>query len=200
MNSRTLIPALILTAALTAFVASSDAAAPTNDWEQAFQIVRASLDPDTFRLTLTITQPWHPFRIQSHEGPPDDSALWISSAQFQPTNEHYFTYVDELAGSLTTNGRTYRAALGDNLWTINQAFVGYPFLTNPVIRFHSSADSSIIIGYGDGLYSNAVETAVTSNLPAAYFRMWSSNADPRNAVIQVKTNISDTDWQDLPNH
>ncbi|MCE9616590.1 MAG: hypothetical protein K8T26_20130 [Lentisphaerae bacterium] len=177
-------------------------AGPPQDWESAFKIVNAALDPQTFQLTLTVTwmgQTNYPFRIQAHDGPPSDSAPWITSAPIFSTN-HYYTYHDDLSGSLTTNGKTYRGSVGEGVLTINEEFVPYPFMTNPVVSIKqaSSGSNTLVVEYADGLYSNSVPMPLPPGTSRAYFRLWSPDVCPSNAVLLVNTSMNASIWSPIP--
>ena len=50
--------------------------------------------------------------------------------------------------------------------------------------------------YGEGIYSNTVPVTASNDVTAAFFRMWSPDDDPTNALIQVSTNNIGGGWTD----
>jgi hypothetical protein len=77
--------------------------------------------------------------------------------------------------------------------------MGYPFLSNPVVRIHDYALQSNVVAveYVNGIYSNMVVAAISNDLSAAYFRLWSPDNDPKHALIKVSTDRLDGTWTNL---
>jgi len=55
---------------------------------------------------------------------------------------------------------------------------------------------ALAVEYGEGIYSNTVPVALSNDVSAAFFRVWSPDDDPTNAVIQVCTNHLVGGWTD----
>ncbi len=192
------------------FVAGTD---PTNT-TSVFKFTSMALDPETFIVTLGIGAPaeGRQYGLLSHHGPPASNSTWhVVGTQLGGRDE--ITFVDDVTSSLTHSGITYRAfvslgpvapgtvvtSLESMVTSVNEEFIAYPFLTNPVVTVESADTSDeLLITYGEGLYSNQVPCTLPQTQAFGFFRMYSTNNDPVNAVIQMNTDLKGGVWSKLP--
>lgn len=164
-----------------------------------FVIESIGLDPDTFILTLVVqVKSGQVYAVQAHDGPSDstNAVVWTTIGT-QTASGPTLTFVDDLSGSLSYAGKTYRGVIGGSVYTVNEGYIGYPFLTNPVVRFQSDPISNTIpLQYSQGIYSNTVPVTLSTGPSAAFFRMWSPDNDPKHATIQMSTDRMGAIWTD----
>ena len=74
---------------------------PTNS-TQLFQMESATLDPDTFAVTLVISTPRNDlfYGVQAHDGPYASNATWQALSERLGTGTT-LTFIDDVSGSLT---------------------------------------------------------------------------------------------------
>jgi hypothetical protein len=176
-------------------VVGSTFAGPPSD---VFKIQSIGLDPDTFVVTLVVSvgvRSGHEFGLQAHDGAPTTNAVAWTLIGTQTASGPTLTFVDDVSGSLSYSGKTYMGVISTNVYTVNQEYIGYPFLTNPVVTVRNQPLCNVIpLQYGEGIYSNTVSVALSNGGTAAFFRMWSPDNDPKNALIQVCTNSFGQGW------
>lgn len=180
---------------------------PTNS-TQLFQMESATLDPDTFAVTLVISTPRNDlfYGVQAHDGPYASNATWQALSERLGTGTT-LTFIDDVSGSLTHAGKTYRGFVAEqsgapsNSWmiTANEEFIAYPFLLSPQIALEETGPANeLLITYGEGIYSNHINYAPPAGQEVGFFRIFSTNNDPINASIQIQTNLVQPTWSDVP--
>jgi len=199
----------LLVSGLSAYsaVAGSD---PTNNPSinpSIFKLLRVDLEPDTFIVTLMI-ETLHTdlfYGIQAHAGPPVSNAVWHVLHERLSTGAT-LTFIDDVSGSLTHTGKTYRGFITQSLdaptnqWitTANEEFIAYPFLSSPKVAMEMTGSTNeLLITYGEGIYSNRVQCPIPVRQTVGYFRMYSTNNDPADAIIQMSTNLEKSIWSDV---
>jgi hypothetical protein len=181
---------------------------PTNS-SSVFQIEGVGLDPDAFAVTIVINTPREDifYGLQAHDGPPVSNATWHVLQEKLGTGTT-LTFIDDVSGSLTHSGKTYRGfitlSLGapTNKWitTVDEEFIAYPFLSSPHVAMElTGPTNALLITYGEGIYSNRVQYSPPAGQSVSFFRMLSTDNDPANAFIQVMTNLEESIWSDLAN-
>jgi hypothetical protein len=170
----------------------------------------AQLNPKTFELSPLVSHPSDPFdplarfifTLQYHPGPPDTNATWLTSSQFLAPGSGTHSVPINI-GTLSHNGTTYRLAIlrePDNytnaILSANEVYIPYPFLSNTTVSVERPEEGSelVTIGYEQDIYSNSVTATRSSDAPSAFFRMWSPDNDPVNAIIQMSTNGIGGPW------
>jgi hypothetical protein len=166
-----------------------------------FIIDSIHLHPGTFEVTLVVNVGNAPsgqtYGVEAHPGPPTSNTVTWTLIGTQVATGSTLTFVDHLSGPLLHPGKTYRGVIGGSVFTVNEGFVGYPRLSNPLVRVsRQSQGAAFAVDYGEGIYSNTVPVTVPDGVTTAFFRMWSPDDDPTNAVIQVRTNTITGDWAD----
>ena len=131
--------------------------------------------------------------------------LWLNSWVQQPTGAT-LNFTDDVSGSLTHTGKTYRGFVTRSLdaptnqWitTVNEEFIAYPFLLSPQVAMEvTGATNELLITYGEGIYSNRVQCPIPVGQAVGFFRMYSTNNDPADAIIQMSTNLEKSIWSDV---
>lgn len=179
---------------------------PHPDPTQIFQLVSTNLNPNSFEVTISL---WVPkmriYTVEACDGSSSDSnATWIALIHIQGgVTDEVFTFTDTVS-PLSTKGKTYRGAVynDDNtaaIYTANEIFIPYPYLENPVIRsVNVGNNNQTTIEYGEGIYSNTVSVALPPNISFGFFRVYSPDEYPTNAVIQLTTNLNSRTWLNVP--
>lgn len=170
-------------------------------------VAQIGLDPQTFALTLGAQVEYSPVligrtvAIQAHDGPPISNATWRTVAEV-PYSQSQYVY-SAGCGTLTQSGMTFREAVlrepGDYtnaIYTVNEAYLAYPFLSNATVRIQEPRPESnaMTVAYAQNIYSNSVTAALPPDATAVFFRMWSPDNDPKNAIIQMCTNTLGGAW------
>jgi hypothetical protein len=180
------------------------------DTASIFQLSSVALNPDTFIVTLTIATHREDLQygILAHHGSPATNSIWRVVAT-QPGTSELLSFTDNVSGSLTHTGITYCGflslgtvapgtvvtSLQGVVASVNEEFIAYPFLSHPNVGLDvTGTTNELRITYGEGIYSNQVVFSLPAGRTSGFFRMLSTNNDPVNAVIQVKTNLSDATW------
>lgn len=188
---------LILTALLCIIGVETESAVP--DPLPIFVIDSICLHPGTFEVTLVVNvgdvPPIGTYGVEAHTGQPTTNAVeWTLIGTQVPTGGK-LVFVDHLSGSLLHPGKTYRGVLNGTVYTANEAFVGYPRLKDPTVRVCGELQNNrLAVSYAEGIYSNTVSVKVPDAATTAFFRMWSPDDDPKNAIMQVCTNSLGTNW------
>ncbi len=152
--------------------------------------------------------------VYVHEGPPDAPASpWRALGPIDSTNTASFLH--DSAGALSHTGKTYHisgfysgrvsvviapfppvaSGIAGDIETA--FFLDYPFMTNPVLRAYLPEGSNglLVVEYQDGLYSNRVSVSVPVGQDAAgFYRLYSPDADPTNAVIEFRNSLRGGTW------
>ena len=83
---------------------------------------------------------------------------------------------------------------------MNEVFVSYPFLNTPYVNLGTvnSVSNQITVHYGEGIYTNFTVLNLPTNTISAFFRLFSPDKYPTNAIIQFKTNLLSGSWTDVP--
>ncbi len=179
---------------------------PTNT-PTVFQLERVELDPDTFTVTLVINTPRDDlfYGVQAHNGPPVSNTTWQVLQERRGTGSS-LTFTDDVSGSLTHTGKTYRGFVSlqsgapSNSWvtTVNEEFISYPFLSSPQVAVQMTGSTNELrITYGEGIYSNQIQYTFPAGQAIGFFRLNSTDNDPVNAQIQVKTNFANSTWNNV---
>ena len=180
---------------------------PTND-PSIFQINSISLDSDSFTVTLVVSTPREDlfYGVLAHSGPPSSNAT-LHVLQERPGTGSTLTFIDDVSGSLTHEGRTYRgfvalesgAPEGLRVLSANEEFIAYPFLSSPqIVLEETEPTNELLITYGEGIYSNRINYIPPAGQKVGFFRISSSNNDPINATIQIQTDLVGSTWTNVP--
>lgn len=181
---------------------------PTNT-PDVFQIESVHLDATTFIVTVTICTPRTDliYGVLAHDGPAASNATWQAIGE-QVGNGSTAVFLDDVSGSLTHTGRSYRgfvslelgAPPAQRVLTRNEEFLAYPFMNAPTLSVNptSPATDHIVIDYGESLYSNRVGWTIPGDADHGVFRMYTPDGDPSNAVIQIAPDAQAGSWTNLP--
>jgi hypothetical protein len=180
---------------------------PTNA-PDVFQIQSIRLAPDTFIVTLVINTPRTDliYGVLTHDGPSDSNATWqVVGEQIGTGNTA--TFLDDVSGSLTHTGKSYRgfvslelgAPPAERVLTKNEEFIAYPFMHTPTLSVSptSSPNDRVVLTYGESIYSNSVDWNIPSNSDRGVFRMYTPDGDPSNAIIEVTPTIGEGSWSNI---
>lgn len=175
---------------------------PTNP-ASIFVIDSIQLHPGTFEVTLVVNVGsvgvGRMYGLEAHTGQPTTNAATWTLIGTQVATGSKLTFVDHLSGPLLHPGKTYRGVIDGAVLTVNEAFVGYPRLKDPNVTVCGGLQGdTLAIGYGEGIYSNTVSVTLPADVTTAFFRMWSPDDDPANAVIQACTNGLGSTWNNCP--
>lgn len=195
---------MCLSPALPAAFGGTD---PTNE-AQVFQIESIQLDPNTFIVTLVINTPrsdWF-YGVLAHDGPGASNATWQVIGE-HPGNGSTATFLDDVSGSLTHTGKSYRGFVSDvpdptppeRVLTKNEEFIPYPFMNTPTLSVNPtfSPVDQMVLTYGETIYSNSVTWSISGDSSSAIFRMYTPDGDPSNAVIQTRPALQEGSWSNL---
>ena len=195
---------LILMCFLLVLPAAFAGTDPTNA-PDVFQIQSIHLAPDTFIVTLVINTPRTDliYGVLAHDGPSDSNATWQVVGE-QPGSGSTATFLDDVSGSLTHTGKSYRGFVSltpgaPRILTKNEEFIPYPFMNTPVLSVNptSSPADRLVLTYGETIYSNSVDWNMPSNSNSGVFRMYTPDGDPSNAIIQVAPTLQAGSWSNL---
>lgn len=181
---------------------------PTNE-PSVFQINSIHLDPDTFIVTLVINTPRADlvYGVLAHDGPSASNATWSVIGE-QYGSGSTATFLDDVSGSLTHTGRSYRgftsltpgAPPAQRILTANEEFIAYPFLDEPTLRVDpiSLTTNRLVITYGESIYTNSKTWNIPGAASSAIFRVYSFDGDPSNSVIQTREQLQSGSWSNIP--
>ena len=169
------------------------------DPSNIFVIDSIHLHPGTFEVTLVVNvgsvQSGRMYGVEAHTGQPTTNSVEWTLIGTQVATGGKLVFVDHLSGPLLHPGKTYRGVINGSVYTVNEAFVGYPRLKDPKVRVCGELKNNrIAVSYAEGIYSNTVSVKVPDGVTTAFFRMWSPDDDPKNGVMQVCTNSLGTSW------
>ena len=192
---RLVVAAVLCVIGIGAATAGTD---PTNG-PSIFVIDSIGLHPGSFEVTLVVNvgnvSHGTTYGIEAHTGQPTTNSVDWTLIGTQIATESTLVFTDHLSGPLLHPGKTYRGVIDGAIYTVNEAFVGYPRLRDPKVVVCGGPQSNrAAVAYAEGIYSNTVSITVPDGVRAAFFRMWSPDDDPANAVIQVCTNGLGTNW------
>lgn len=180
---------------------------PTNE-PDVFQIESISLAPDTFVVTLVINTPRTDliYGVLAHDGPQDSNVAWQVIGE-QAGSGATATFLDDVSGSLTHTGKSYRGFVSQDfgappqlrILTRNEEFIAYPFMNTPRLSVNATSAplDQLVLTYGETIYSNSVAWSIPTNASSAVFRMYTVDGDPSNAVIQTMPSLQGGSWSNV---
>jgi hypothetical protein len=155
------------------------------------------IDPRTLQAAVLVAGPFDAILFQAHYGPPQAGVPWQDLTTVSSGTE---PVIQINLGNVPTNGITFRAVTPGTppVIEIDEAYIPYPFVNTLSLALNtmSNAPPETHLGFTvlGNAYSDALSCSITGSPTVAFFRLFSTNGCPTNAVLQYSTDIKAGTW------